>query len=382
MNTVKYFFLLVLVVCLNSCLTDLRTQYFKEKTYNQNEAETIGKKMLAEMGEQSGLRFWEYINAYEVQFSDEFFGTIGKMSKPYKDEKVNLQLNYNTDWTDGILRFKDGKMEGDEWQYKNEKASWIKNGSEVNKGDKKIKFWLPTYQYFIEFPFKIQEATAVKYAGKKEHNGIQYDLVLASWNTIEPQKKLDQYLLWINPETRRVDILEYTIRDMYPFIKGAAFLSDYFEKDGIWFPGSMKVKTDVDAKKWMHEMKIEDVKFTDRVSLNLLDHLDIDVKQIIITQYFDMTDESLSKRQKVAEERAINKLLAHLKDIPSEGNIALRLAKNTPRYTLLLRGINKKYLLEIHGDKIKLPIGDNGYYSKDVEKEEKAFINAISEQLN
>ena len=94
-------------------------------------------------------------------------------------------------------------------------------------------FWTPTYQYFIEFPMRIQEANAVSYAGQKEINEKLCEGILASWNTTKPQKKTDQYLIWIDPATNRIEKLEYTIREVMSFVTGAALFKDYKNYNGI-----------------------------------------------------------------------------------------------------------------------------------------------------
>lgn len=46
------------------------------------------------------------------------------------------------------------------------------------------------------------------YGGDKTINGNLCDGVLASWETTKPQRKIDQYLIWIDRETKRICKLE------------------------------------------------------------------------------------------------------------------------------------------------------------------------------
>ena len=122
--------------------------------------------------------------------------------------------------------------------------------------NKDTYFWLPTYQYFIEFPLRIQEATAVNYAGEKTIDGKVCEGVLASWETTKPQKKIDQYLIWIDRDTKRIYKLEYTIREVMSFIKGAVYYNDYVEYNGILLPSSLPVESNLIKNGYMHEMRI------------------------------------------------------------------------------------------------------------------------------
>ncbi len=123
------------------------------------------------------------------------------------------------------------------------------------------KFWLPTYQYFIEFPARIQQADALAFAGEKDIDGILCQGVLASWGTTAVQRHIDQYLIWINSETKRIEKVEYTIREMYNFIKGAAYYRNYKNFDGILLPTKMPVESNLVKNGLLHEMRILDMKW-------------------------------------------------------------------------------------------------------------------------
>ncbi len=355
--------LLLVVISLTGCLSDLRNEFIKSDEYNPLIQSSEGKKYLAKVAEASGEHVWKYVEKYEVDFNDSFNGLIGSLAKPYKDKEVDMLLEYSPKAFGGKMTLKNPKQLDEVWIYEDGKTLKIKSDSTSNyKTNKKIKFWVPTYQYFIEFPFKIREATNVSYAGKAKHAGKEYDLVLASWNDLKPQKEIDQYLLWINPENNRIEILEYTIREQYGFIKGVAFYEDYFEKNGVWFPAKIKVRSNREKGNFMHVMSINDVRFIEQQTPDIPDFLNMDIKQIIVEKYYGMTDETLSKRLKITEERAIRRLMNGLKGFPSAGNIEVRFAQTTPRYKLVLRGIKKKYELEIVGDKIRTPQSDNGSF--------------------
>ncbi len=117
---------------------------------------------------------------------------------PWPENNTLLELQFLTKTYDSRLLFRNGKKAGSLWGIQNW-ATYTKQSTDAEaqfKSSKKIKFWLPTVQYFSIMP----EAPIALYAGNKALNGKQYDLVLCSWNTHEPQRKIDQYLLWINQE--------------------------------------------------------------------------------------------------------------------------------------------------------------------------------------
>ena len=79
----------------------------------------------------------------------------------------------------------------------------------------------------LNFPLQIQTATAHYYMGEQEIDGVLCEGILLSWGTTAPQKSIDQYLVWINKESKLIVKLEYTIRDSYKFLTGATSYTQY-----------------------------------------------------------------------------------------------------------------------------------------------------------
>lgn len=245
--------------------TDLRTDTAKNAP---NEAKA--RQLLKEMGAAHQIQYWDSMTTYSVIFEDEFFGTMGKSSHPYSADKSRFKLSYIPNTYDGRLEFLDGADKGKVWGIQ----SWntyISDASKLNsfQRDPNVFFWVPTYQYFVEFPLRIQNADAVAYAGQATINGKACEGVLASWNTIAPQREIDQYLIWLDAQTKRIVRMEYTVREMFNFITGAASYNDYKEYDGILLPVSMPVESNLLSEGYLHEMRILDF-IRDDVSVDLI----------------------------------------------------------------------------------------------------------------
>ena len=233
---------------------DLRTETSKNEP-NEKRA----KALLQEMGEAHGIANWENINTYSAKFEDVFFGTLGSNSHGYEEDSVQFLLKYIPKTFDGKLEFLSGENEGLSWGIQSWKSYIFSEGSGHKfKEDSNITFWLPTYQYFIEFPVRIQNANSFAYAGEAEIDGKTCEGIIASWNTTEPQREIDQYLIWLDKKTKRIVKLEYTIREMFNFLRGAAYFHDYKNYDGILLPSSMPVESNLLEEGFLHEMRILD----------------------------------------------------------------------------------------------------------------------------
>lgn len=253
----------LIIVCgiflgLTACLSDLRTKTLKEGNLQVDK----GRELLVKAGETHHIKKWKDISTYSVIFEDQFHGLIGKIASPFKENPVKLQLDYVPSTFEGRLRFLEGKQKENIWGIQHWKTYTREHerADAIFKKDKKAQFWVPTYQYFIEFPARIQEATAVSYAGEDTFEGEEYHLVLASWNTIEPQKKIDQYIIWIHKKTHQIGLVQYTIREMFSSAKGVVFFKEMRELNGLLIPFYMPIRSKIENENPLHEMKIRDFK--------------------------------------------------------------------------------------------------------------------------
>jgi len=233
----------------------LRTEVAKT-----NPQPELAEELIRLMGVAHGIQNWETIESYDVDFTDEFYGIVGKFSHRFGAAKNEFSLSYIPNTYDGIMKFKNGPNNGKTWGIQSWKTyKQLSSGAPVFKSHFQTYFWVPTYQYFVEFPLRIQKADAFAYAGEKVINGITCVGVVASWKTTEAQRDIDQYLVWLDKSSKRMVRLEYTVREMYNFLTGAANISDSKKFEGILFPGTMEVESNIVLKGLLHTMTINKV---------------------------------------------------------------------------------------------------------------------------
>lgn len=267
---IKIFLLLLSVLFLYGCVSFLKLSDLQLDEYKFPNNPNKAKLLLQEMGIAHQIHMWDSIETYNVIFEDEFYGFLGKQSHPFKEQKMTFSLNYIPKTFNGQLKIVSGKEKGATWGIQ----SWETYRKNINgeieiKKNKDMKFWIPTYQYFIEFPSRIQEATAVDYIGNKTIQGIECEGVLASWNTVLPQKDIDQYVIWLDSKSKRIVKVEYTVREAYKFVSGAASFQDYKEYNGFILPSVLPVESNLLKEGYLHKMSI--VNFTpNKLSSNVL----------------------------------------------------------------------------------------------------------------
>jgi hypothetical protein len=253
--------ILSVTLLVSGCVNIFRLTDLRLENINHPDSYTKAKKLLTEMGQAHGIDEWKNIDTYNVTFGDDFHGFYGKQSHPFKEQNIQFSLSYIPKTFNGQLEILTGKEKGTVWGIQ----SWLtytKNntGEFEEKKNKAMKFWIPTYQYFIEFPNRIQEATVLEYLGAKMINGIKTEGVIASWDTVSPQKDTDQYIIWIDSSTKLIVKIEYTVRDMYRFISGAAYFKNYKNYNGLLLPSEYPVESNLVKDGFLHQMSILDFK--------------------------------------------------------------------------------------------------------------------------
>jgi hypothetical protein len=249
---------LLIPLLLSGCISIFKLSDLKPENTSNLNVPSKARTLLTEMGQAHGIEMWENIETYNVIFGDEFYGFYGKQSHPFKEQNISFSLNYIPKTFNGQLQIITGKEKGEVWGIQSGQTyTKNKDGKFEEKKDSDMAFWIPTYQYFIEFPNRIQEATALEYLGSKVINGIKTEGVIASWNTVKPQKGTDQYIIWIDSNTKRIVKIEYTVRDMYRFITGAAYFKNYKYYNGILLPSEYPVESNLVKDGYLHQMSIQ-----------------------------------------------------------------------------------------------------------------------------
>ena len=261
-------FLLIALVLSSCSYSDLRTDLLKEP-YEQDQLEQKARQILERAKRVHGLANLSQCQTYELTVTDDWPGLVGKFINPWPVADAAMKLRYVVGDFDGQVEFLEGEVAGEKrgiqsWQYYEQPAEGEADFSV--KTDDGLVFILPAYQYFSELVLRLEQAPLLLFAGEKEYAGQSYDLVFATWKGAEPQPDLDQYLMYFNRETGRLDLCSYTLRDNPPIAKklyGTILFQDYREVNGIWFPFDQTVLSNEPepGKKYLHRLQVTKLAF-------------------------------------------------------------------------------------------------------------------------
>ena len=262
--------LIVILFLLSGCIANLRPGVVKKKGITEESARR-GKEILEESWRTQGFHLLHSHQSYSYQATDAWKGLMGKIGKPWPDVESLLRFKYAIGTFDGQVVFQSGENDGQvagqqSWSY----YEYRRDTVVFMEANPKISFTLAAYQYFMELADRLKDAPIIAYAGRKTFKDQLFDLVFVTWQTPKPHRDHDQYILWINHESRLLEYAEFTIRDNFLKMPGVgAFYGSIAYKDfrkinGILIAHEQRVfmnSPNEDQDKYLHKVMIEDFEF-------------------------------------------------------------------------------------------------------------------------
>lgn len=250
---------------------DLRTEYVKQESTSaaaQKRGRTLLEQSSAEIG---GLERWRELKEMPVEITfvhDWHDGFLRRFFMPIEFSGQKLLLALRPGELDARLTFLDGDWEGTSWGISEGRTYRADaDGAVAWEPDETVDFNLKSYRFFFFLPFLLAEAELISYAGERTLRGKTYDLVFATWGSWEPQRNVDQYLLWICRDSSRIDFVQSTVREKFPRSIVTLALDDYRVVQGVKLAFSMKLVQDMEVvDAGMHHVKVVGIERADGIS--------------------------------------------------------------------------------------------------------------------
>ena len=242
-----------------SCKTvDIRTDYSLKNKDVQNTQK--GKELLEATYTKMGYHNLKEVETYEVNslFKWKIPWTMMPMNALPGNKGKNIVFKFSPNTFDGQVTYLEGRKKGKTYGLQSWQGYMFKDNEPLKlKNSKRYDWGLPTYHYVIEAPMRLLGADIIRYAGEKDFNGNQYDLVYATWGKDEPHKEHDQWLVYINKKTGMIDLTELTINDFFlpmpPGMKGATI---QYEREktsiGTYLPSLVAIQLGEPQKQKKH----------------------------------------------------------------------------------------------------------------------------------
>ncbi len=243
--------------------SDLRPDRIRSGISDEDFAK--GKELLQEMQTAyGGLDDWlSYKTGSYSQIADWYDDKLGMANWDELPQQFEMTSTLGTD--DSEFTLLNGPNKGQTWGVEDWKSYQLKSGQKEFVHNEKYHHKLIYKNYWFQFPFRISEAPIIAYAGESTVNGEAYDLLYATWKTETPNREFDQYVMYLDKETRLVEWLNFTVRQKLKFIKITAQFTDFKTINGVVAPFSQYItmgNPESDGQK-MHENRYQWVQFGD-----------------------------------------------------------------------------------------------------------------------
>lgn len=264
----KKFAFLSLIIILSSCISSVSNKTVKTDGLAGKEKAVA---ILNQAWKAHGLDVMASKKVYEITAEDHWKGLAGKFGKlwPKQRQQMNMQFAFGT--FDARVTFLDGKKEGETrglqaWNYyvieKGDSTAAFKK-----KAHTKTEFGLAAFQYFFELIDRLKKVDLITYGGEKEFNGKTYELVFVTWGKLKTHGEHDQYMLWINKETKMMEYVHFTVHDTsFPgnTVTGSNEFTNFKDIDGVKIPFEQIIYVGSPKKnqtKYLHKLTVTDFKF-------------------------------------------------------------------------------------------------------------------------
>ena len=241
---------------------DLRTLYLKNKIAEKDYAK--GQALIQEMqAAYGGMDKWlAYQTGSYSQIADWYDNQFGIAGWDALPQAFQMTSTLGTD--DSEFTLLNGANAGQTWGVQDWKSYHKKeDGQKEFVHNEKYYHKLTYKNYWFQFPFRISEAPIIAYAGEETINGEAYDLVYATWGSETPNRQYDQYILYLDKETKLVEWLNFTLREKVNFIQITANFTGFKKVNGIMAPFSQYItlgKTGTAGRK-LHENRYQWIEF-------------------------------------------------------------------------------------------------------------------------
>ena len=218
-------------------LSDLRPPELVDQDISAD-AEARGRAVLAEAAAAHGGDVWRQHATWEVVLEDRWSDDwLIKLRSPWPEDATWLRFQFVPGASDGRVTFLDGSEEGTTWGLAGGRTYAQRPGGAPEWGEAEhMASRLPTMQFLIEFPQRITEAQFIADAGQRTVEGRLCDVVFAAWGAVSPNPDYDQFLIYVDAETRHILAMQYTVRKSGRGLLGHRFWSELRKVDGVLLP--------------------------------------------------------------------------------------------------------------------------------------------------
>lgn len=252
----------LLLILIHCGIADLRTDLLRNNPIPEDIQEKA-RDLLNNPPEPSlSPSLWKDNPGLEVFLVDYWNSRLIRFFTPIPERVQAMRVKLSTTKNTIHIKLTDGRQrgrifgveEGEPYTYDS------KNGRVFNK-DSDIQIYSESLRIYLLLPFQVHSYSKLAYLGDVEIGNQEYYEIFATNGDWEASDAYDQYRLYVQKETGKIDYIMFTYRDVFSFYKGILHYEDYTLYKGRLFPTKIAIQDDFMSEKYTHQLQIGNVKF-------------------------------------------------------------------------------------------------------------------------
>lgn len=251
-----------LTLFLGGCtLADLRTGHMLTGTPDQLAKE--GRRLLQlAVWRQDKSGSWDDFAGWTLETRDIWESGLIRRFTPLTDNVQDIVFTFELDGSAAAMTFANGKRAGVTLGVDEAGEYTEIDGERTYSSVGKLENYLEPVRDYFFWPQTLVNYPTVIYAGSAELGVSEYHKIFVSNGAVEPSADADQYVVWLNKSSLRIEYIEFTLRSLLKSYRGAVRYSDYRQVEGIQLPHRLTLLDGIDTTDYSHQFVVTGMSFT------------------------------------------------------------------------------------------------------------------------
>jgi hypothetical protein len=224
-------------------------------TVDQNK----GRDILKEVALKAGYIPENNYNHLDVTLVDNWSWTLLRWLTPVRSNHQKLHFTFGLKDIDVLMAYLDGPGVGDTIGIKDGQTFKNINGRLFKKNFKDVEIYCLHLRRYFLWPYVLAKMPVVAFLGEGRMNGQSYDLVFTGVSANKANSKEDQYIIWVNQQSKQVDYIEFTSRHLLSSFQAIVAYKDYRDAGGVRFAYDITLLSNFHSNGFAHHLVAQSI---------------------------------------------------------------------------------------------------------------------------
>jgi hypothetical protein len=240
---------------------DLRTDAMAGLEPGADDIENARNVYTAALERLGGYDKFRRFKTKKLKGTDIWYSGWVRWLTPVTETRQTFEVHIQSDPPEIRYRFLNGKRQGEVIGVDQTGAYSEAQGERKHTDSSSIRLYLEPLRDYFEWPFTLLDSRLLLHAGSRTIRGRRYDLIFATDGGMAPSEQYDQFIVYIDHNTGRIDYVEFTLRELTQSYRGTLHYTDYREVAGLWVPFTIGVGDTVEDEAHVHVFEFDQINF-------------------------------------------------------------------------------------------------------------------------